>query len=43
MGKANKVKPTSKMEKRNARWEHGILVGVGRRSGEVWVAVKDKI
>ena len=38
-----KVKPTNKMEKINARWEHGFLVGVRRRSGELWVAVKDKV
>ena len=38
-----KVMPTSKMEKINARWEYGILVGVRRRDWEVWVAVKGKI
>ena len=35
-----KVKPTAKLEKINSRWEFGIFVGVRRRSGEVWVAVK---
>ena len=38
-----KVKPTNNVEKINARWEHGILVGVRRGSGELWVAVKDKV
>ena len=38
-----KVKPVQKMEKINARWEHGIFVGIKRRSGEVWIAIKDKI
>ena len=39
-----KVKPSgSKLEKINARWEFGIFVGVRRRSGEVWIATKDKI
>ena len=31
------------MEKINARWEHGILVGVRKRSGELWAAVKDQL
>ena len=31
------------MEKINSRWEFGIFVGVRRRSGEVWVAVRGKI
>jgi len=31
------------MEKINARWEYGILVGVRRRSGELWVSIKDKV
>ena len=38
-----KVKPKNKLEKINARWEYGIFVGVRRRSGEVWIAAKDKI
>ena len=38
-----KVKPTAKLEKLNSRWEFGIFVGVRRRSGEVWIAVKGKI
>ena len=38
-----KVKPTAKLEKINSRWEFGIFVGVRRRSGEVWVAVKGKV
>ena len=37
------VKPTAKLEKINSRWEFGIFVGVRRRSGEVWIAVKGKI
>jgi hypothetical protein len=32
-----------KLQKINARWEFGIFVGVRRRSGEVWVAVKGKV
>ena len=31
------------MEKINSRWEFGIFVGVRKRSGEVWVAVKGKV
>ncbi len=31
------------MEKLNSRWGYGILVGVMRRSGEVWLAFEDKI
>ena len=38
-----KVKPTAKLEKINSRWEFGIFVGVRRRSGEVWIAVKGKV
>ena len=38
-----KVKATAKLEKMNSRWEFGIFVGVRRRSGEVWIAVKGKI
>ena len=38
-----KVKPTAKLEKINSRWEFGIPVGVMRRSGEAWVAVKGKV
>ena len=38
-----KVKPAAKLEKINSRWEFGIFVGVRRRSGEVWVAVKCKV
>ena len=33
-----KLKPKLKMEKINPRWEHGIFLGIRRRSGEVWVA-----
>jgi hypothetical protein len=38
-----KVKIKNKLEKINARWELGIFVGVRRRSGEVWVAVKGQV
>ena len=38
-----KVKPTAKLEKINSRWEFGIFVGVRRRSGEVWIAVKARL
>ena len=38
-----KVRPKEKMEKINARWEYGIFVGVRRRSGELWISMKDKI
>ena len=38
-----KVKPKEKMAKIEARWEPGIFVGVRRRSGEVWIAVKGKV
>ena len=38
-----KVKPTAKLEKINSRWEFAISVGVRRRSGEVWIAVKGKV
>ena len=35
-----KVKFKDKLSKLESRWEKGIFVGVRRRSGEVWVAVK---
>ena len=38
-----KVRPTAKLEKINSRREFGIFVGVRRRSGEVWFAVKGKV
>ena len=38
-----KVKIKDKLEKINSRWEFGIFVGVRRRSGELWVAVKGKL
>ena len=38
-----KVKPQSKLEKINPRFEYGIFVGVRRRSGEVWIATKDRL
>ena len=38
-----KVKIKDKLQKINTRWEFGIFVGVRRRSGEVWVAVKGKL
>ena len=38
-----KIKAGTKDEKINARWDHGIFVGVRRRSGELWIAIKDKI
>ena len=38
-----KVKLKNKLEKINARWDLGIFVGVRRRSGEVWVAVKGEV
>ena len=38
-----KVRPKDKQEKINTRWEYGIFVGVRRKSGEVWISVKDKV
>ena len=38
-----KVKPKDKNEKINPRWEYGIFVGVRRRSGELWIAIKDHV
>ena len=38
-----KVKPKDKNEKINPRWEYGIFVGVRRRSGELWIAIKDQV
>ena len=38
-----KVKPKEKKEGINSRWEYGIFVGVRRKSGEVWIAIKDRI
>ena len=38
-----KVKPKDKQEKINSRWEYAIFIGVRRRSGELWVAVKDSV
>ena len=38
-----KIKLGNKLEKINARWEHGIFVGVRRKSGEVWIAKPDGI
>ena len=31
----------NKLAKIRSRWEYGIFVGVRRRSGEFWVAVKE--
>ena len=31
------------LEKLEARWEHGIFVGVRSRSNEIWVAIKDQV
>ena len=33
----------SMMEKLNARWEHGVFVGVKRRSNELMIATPDRI
>ena len=38
-----KVKAQTKQEKINSRWEYGIFIGVRRRSGELWIAIKDKV
>ena len=38
-----KVRPKEKDQKILARWQHGIFVGVRRRSGELWISVKDKV
>jgi hypothetical protein len=38
-----KVKTGDKMQKINSRWELGIFVGVRQASGELWVAVKDRV
>ena len=35
-----KVRPKSRMEKLNARWEYGVFVGVKAASSEIWVATK---
>ena len=34
------VKAKTKMEKLNSRWEHGVFVGVKRKSGEVRIATE---
>ena len=36
-----KIKITSKLEKINARWEHGIFVGIRRRSNELMVSDRE--
>ena len=36
-----KVRPKSKMEKLNPRWEYGVFVGIRKVSGEVWVATRE--
>ena len=36
-----KVKLANKMEKINARWNHGIFVGVRNRSNELWIATNE--
>ena len=38
-----KVKPKDKNEKINSRWEFGIFIGVRRRSGELWISIKDQV
>ena len=38
-----KVKRGSKLEKINERWEHGIFLGVRRKSNELWIGTKDGI
>ena len=38
-----KVKLGGKLEKINARWEYGIFVGVRTKSGEVWIATREKL
>ena len=39
----NNLKQTDKMAKIRERWDHGIFVGVRRRSGEVWISTGDKV
>ena len=38
-----KVKKGSKLEKINERWEHGIFLGVRRKSNELWIGTRDGI
>ena len=38
-----KIRPKDKDQKILARWQHGISVGVKRRSGELWISVKDNV
>ena len=38
-----KVKRGAKLEKIKARWEHGIFLGVRRKSNELWVGTVDGI
>ena len=38
-----KKKKGQKLEKLNARWEYGVLVGVRRRSNELMVVTKEEI
>ena len=37
------MKLGGKLEKINPRWEYGIFVGVRRKSGEVWIATREKL
>ena len=35
-----KIRPKEKDQKILDRWQHGIFVGIRRRSGELWILVK---
>lgn len=37
------MKCKDKLNKMGARWEHGIFVGIKRRSGECWISTKEKV
>ena len=38
-----KVKLGSKLEKLNARWGEGVIVGIRRRSNEIMVATREDV
>lgn len=38
-----KVRIGAKLEKMNSQWEHGIFVGVRRRSNELMIATPERI
>ena len=38
-----KLKRSPKLEKIKDRWEHGILLGVSRKSNELWIGTRQGV